>query len=73
MPMSKPTLSALIKSKITATATVTDDAELVKFCDALADAIVTHILASALVTLTTATVTSGAGSGGLVAGTGVIT
>ena len=67
MPLSNSTLKSLIKSHIiTETGSPTADADLEKFCKALADAIVEHIVAAALVT---GTVTSGAGTGGAVTGT----
>lgn len=68
MPLSAATLSAAIKTEIENIAgiDIIDEAELERFTDALATAIVDHITANALVT---GTVTSGAGAGGAVTGT----
>lgn len=71
MAMSSPTLSALIKTKIKATSTVADDAELTKFCDAVAAAVVEHITAAAVVTVASGIAVSTTGSA--VAQTGATT
>lgn len=65
MPLSASVLKGLIKTQLAGLFTITDDATLDKFAQAVANAVVTHIQAQALVT---GTVTSGAGSGGAVTG-----
>lgn len=66
MPLNKATLKALIISKVQSKFTIETEQTLDDFADAVADAVVTHIQAAALVS---GTVTSGAGSGGAVTGT----
>lgn len=72
MPLSAVTLSAAIKTKVEAEFDVEDATLLQGFSDCVAEAIVEHIQANALVTLTSASVTTGAGAGGLVVGTGTV-
>jgi ribose 5-phosphate isomerase RpiB len=72
MALSKSTLSALIKSKIEAKkGTADDQQQLIDFCDAIADAVVSHVTAAAVVT-STGIVTSGTGAGGAVTATGTV-
>lgn len=69
MALDKSVLSTLMQSKIAAIANITNTAELAKFCDAIADAVVSHIKAAAQVT----TSTPGAQAGGsTLPGTGTI-
>lgn len=74
MPMSESGLSGAIKTAITGKLGSPDDtAQLQKFCDALAKGIYGYVTANALVTLDPSSqVTTGAGAGGTVQGTGKI-
>lgn len=73
MPITKAGLSAAILAAREAEHGAPDDAAIAqKDADALADAIVTYIKANALVTLGSASVTTGPGAGGVVVGTGTI-
>lgn len=73
MPLVDAGLGAAIKTAIiTANGVPTDDAKLTSFCNALGMAIVEYIKANAIVTITQAIVTSGAGAGGTVTGTGTV-
>ncbi len=63
MPLSQSGLSSAIKSEIqNLYGTADDDATLQKFADALAKAIVDHITANALVTVTVTGVQNGPGT-----------
>lgn len=70
MALSDSVLSGLIKSEIIGKfGPALTDAELKKFCDALAKAVVDHITASAQVSVTVTGVTPGPGSA---SGTGTV-
>jgi hypothetical protein len=69
MALTKAGLSAAILAKLTAGQTVTDTAALQKFCDDIADAIVTYVKANAVV-MPTALLS--AAPGAPVTGTGTI-
>lgn len=73
MPLTQASLSGKIKAEIQALYGPADnDATLTKFCNAVAKAVVDEIQANAVVnTNVTGTVTSGAGEGGEVVGTGL--
>lgn len=64
MTLSKSVLGALMKTKIMAIpgANITSETELQSFCDAMADAVVTHIVSAAVVIATASNVSSGAGT-----------
>lgn len=66
MALSASGLSAIIKANLRPSANVTNDAEFNNFCDAIAQAIVTHLTGAAEVT---GTVQSGNGAGGSIKGT----
>ena len=74
MALSKTALSSSLQTKIQAISgiSITQSAELVAFCDAIADAIVSHITTSAVVQISNlpGTVTSGAGAGGTTTSSG---
>ena len=73
MALVGPALGAQIKTEIIAAFGPPADAEqLTKFCNALGKAIVEYVQASATVTINNAVVVSGAGAGGQVTGTGVV-
>ena len=64
MPLSAAVLSADIKARLLANCGAVDDAPLTDFCDEIADAVVSHITANAVVAVTVNTVTAcGAGAG----------
>lgn len=77
MALDKAVLKALMISKVKAEphyslASGSDETWLDEFCDAISDAVVTHIKAAAVVnTVDNGTVTTGAGSGGTVVATGI--
>lgn len=64
MPLSKPNLATELRAKIISKygGNPDDSATLNKFCEAIADAVVDHIVANALVTSVTST--PGASAGG---------
>ena len=66
-------LGAMIKTKLMASdPSTTNEAELTKFAMSLGEAIVSYIVANTIVTIDQAIVTSGAGAGGTVTGTGKV-
>jgi hypothetical protein len=71
VPLNASQLATLIKTNIQAQFNITEEPILQQFCDAVAQAVVQHITASALVN-TTGVVTSGAGAGGAVTSTGTV-
>ena len=67
-------LGSMIHSSLAASSPPTNDAELTNFCNALGQAIASYLKANAVVMLNPdATVTTGAGAGGTVTGTGKLT
>lgn len=72
MALSDATLGSLIKTEIEAEfGAPADAAQLQKFCNAVARAVVAHIQAAAVVN-SNGTVTTGAGAGGSVTATGTV-
>ncbi len=71
MPMTDAGLKAVIKTEILAIASTATDPELDKFAEALGKAIVQYLLANATIVVN-GTVTTGAGAGGTVVGTGTL-
>jgi hypothetical protein len=72
MALSSSALSALIRSKLLADPAtgIVDNAALAPFCDAIAQAVIEHVTAAAVVMPTLLVAPSG---GGPVTGTGVVT